>query len=418
MHTDSIDPFSVQCGEASLDEPVAKAAPAVRRVHSQMVEVAPPAIVSTNSDADEFAALECDVTHPGIPHRHAFKALGVFNLAQPQRDRALPKPQCSRYVIRVQRADRRHRRNTLASATERQCVIYNPAAGRGRAKKKIDETRRWAGPDAMLMPTEGPGHAIELARSAAEAGFDEVVAAGGDGTVHEVANGLLRADRSEVAFGVWPLGSSNDYAFALGLHEWLARRGAGIRLERFRADVGRVRIPGHERFFVNGAGFGFNGMVAHEARGIRRWRGTALYSLAFVRAMIWHYRTPIRKTLFDQTSVEGPTLSVSVGLGIREGGFPITPKASLEDGLFDTLHVSDMNRRQMIRYLPNFMCGRVPTHLPCLTQRLCRKVRSEGEEAICIHADGEIVCARSAGIREVEMELLPGRLRVLRAAVI
>ena len=304
----------------------------------------------------------------------------------------------------------------MTNATVRQCVIYNPAAGRGRAKQKIDETRRWAGPDAMLMPTEGPGHAIELARSAAEAGFDEVIAAGGDGTVHEVANGLLQSNRPEVAFGVWPLGSSNDYAFALGLHEWLTRRGAGFWLERFRADVGRVRIPGHERFFVNCAGFGFNGMVAHEARSIRRLRGTALYSWAFVRAMIWHYRTPIRTTTFDHTVVEGPTLSVSVDLGVREGGFPITPKASLEDGLFDTLHVSDMNRRQMIRYLPSFMRGRVPTHLTCLTQRLCRAVRSDGEEAICLHADGEIVCDRSAGIREVELELLPGRLLVNRAA--
>ena len=305
----------------------------------------------------------------------------------------------------------------MANATVRQCVIYNPAAGRGHAKQKIDDTRRWAGPDAVLMPTEGPGHAIELARSAVEAGFDEVIAAGGDGTVHEVANGLLQSERPEVAFGVWPLGSSNDYAFALGLHEWFARRGAGCQLARFRADAGRVRIPGHERFFVNGAGFGFNGMVAREARGIRRWRGTALYSLAFVRAMIWHYRTPIRTTVFDGTAVGGPTLSVSVGLGIREGGFPIAPMASLEDGLFDTLHVSDMRRRQMVRYLPNFMRGRVPTHLACLTQRLCRTVRSEGAEAICLHADGEIVCDLAAGVRGVEIELLPGRLTAVRAAV-
>ncbi len=412
---DPIDLLGVQGGEASLQELVPDAAPAVRREHPQMVKVTPSAIVPANGDADEFAAIDCDVADPGIANRHAAEAVGGFNFARPDRTRGLPKPQCGRYVIRVQRADRRHRSITLANATERQCVIYNPAAGRGRAKKKIDDTRRWAGPDAMLMPTEGPGHAIELGRSAADAGFDKVIAAGGDGTVHEVANGLLQSDCAAVTFGVWPLGSSNDYAFALGLHEWLARRGDGFRLERFRADVGRVRIPGHERFFVNGAGFGFNGMVAHEARGIRRLRGTALYSLAFVRSMIWHYRTPIRKTLFDEIAVEGPTLSVSVGLGICEGGFPIAPKASLDDGLFDTLHVSDMNRRQMIRYLPSFMRGRVPTHLPCLTERLCRTVRSEGDETICIHADGEIVCDRSAGVRDVEMELLPGRLSVHRA---
>ena len=412
---DPIDPFGVQGGEARLHERVSDAAPAVRREYPQMVEIAPTAIVPANGDADDFAAVQCDVTDPGIANNHARQAVVGFDLARPDRGCALPKPQRSRYVIRNQRANCRHRRSTLANATVRQCVIYNPAAGRGRAKEKIDVTRRWAGPDAMLMPTDGPGHAIELTRAAADAGFDEVIAAGGDGTVHEVANGLLQSNRPEVAFGVWPLGSSNDYAFALGLHEWLARRGGGFRLERSRADVGRVRIPGHERFFVNCAGFGFNGMVAHEARAIRRLRGTALYSWAFVRAMIWHYRTPIRKTTYDDAVVEGPTLSVSVGLGVREGGFPITPMASLEDGLFDTLHVSDMSRWQMIRYLPDFMRGRVPTHLPCLTQRLCRTVRSGGAEAICLHADGEVVCDRSAGIREVEIELLPRRLTVLRA---
>jgi len=300
--------------------------------------------------------------------------------------------------------------------TERQCVIYNPVAGRGRAKKKIDETRRWAGPDAELLATDGPGHAVELARAAADAGFAKIIAAGGDGTVHEVANGLLQANRPEVIFGIWPLGSSNDYAFALGLHDWLARRGDGAALRTVPVDVGRVRIPGHERYFVNCTGFGFNGMVAVEARGIRWLKGMPLYSLAFVRAMIWHYRTPVRRTTFDDAAVAGPTLSVSINLGLREGGFPITPRASLDDGLFDTLHVSDMKRRQMARYLPGFMRGRVPTHLPYLTQRRCSRVSSEGPESICIHADGEIVCVPSDGVRAVEVELLPERLLVARGA--
>ena len=298
--------------------------------------------------------------------------------------------------------------------SERQCIIYNPAAGRGRAKAKIDQTRRWAGPEAELLPTTGPGHAIELARVAAEAGFAKIIAAGGDGTVHEVANGLLESKRPDVLLGVWPLGSSNDYAFALGLDAWFHQRGVGYELQEFAADVGQVRIASHSRFFLNCAGFGFNGMVAQEARGIRWFKGTALYSLAFVRAMLWHYRTPVRKTFFDSTAVEGPTLSVSVNLGPREGGFPIAANASLEDGLFDTLHVSDMRRWQMARYLPGFMRGRVPTHLPYLTQRLCQMVTSTGDEPFCIHADGEIVCEATAGIHEIVVELIPKRLRVQR----
>ena len=298
---------------------------------------------------------------------------------------------------------------------ERQCVIYNPAAGRGRAKGKIDETRRWADAQTELMPTEGAGHAIELARAAARAGFTTVIAAGGDGTVHEVANGLLQSDRTDVVLGVWPLGSSNDYAFALGLSDWFRAKGAGFELESFPADVGRVRIRDHERYFVNCAGFGFNGMVAQEAHGIRWLKGTPLYSWAFVRALLRHYRTPVRTTTFDDATVAGPTLSVSINLGIREGGFPIAPNARLDDGFFDTLHVSDMKRWQMARYLPGFMRGRVPTHLPYLSQRLCRRIASDGSDPICLHADGEIVAAPADGVRAVEVELLPKRLRIRRA---
>src|SRR5215210_8026673 len=86
------------------------------------------------------------------------------------------------------------------------CVIYNPAAGRGKARSRLEAARRRFGPDVVYRPTDGPWHAAELARKAAAEGFARVVAAGGDGTVHEVANGLLAAGRDEVILSVWPLG--------------------------------------------------------------------------------------------------------------------------------------------------------------------------------------------------------------------
>src|SRR4051794_11870294 len=94
-----------------------------------------------------------------------------------------------------------------------ECVVFNPAAGRGRARRMVERLRRIRGPAIDLRPTRGPGHAAELAVRAVEAGHSTVIAAGGDGTVHEVANGLLRASksRSQTVFGVWPVGSANDY---------------------------------------------------------------------------------------------------------------------------------------------------------------------------------------------------------------
>src|SRR5439155_18187988 len=96
------------------------------------------------------------------------------------------------------------------------CIIFNPSAARGRARRKLEDLRRVLGPDVDFRPTQHPGHAEELALEAARTGFATVAAAGGDGTVHEVANGLLRADRQDITFAVIPLGSANDYVFSLG----------------------------------------------------------------------------------------------------------------------------------------------------------------------------------------------------------
>src|SRR5205085_2805387 len=97
------------------------------------------------------------------------------------------------------------------------CVIYNVRAGSGRAAEQLRRLRRVLGSRADFRATTGRGHAEELAFDAARAGFPVVAAAGGDGTVHEVANGLLRADRPDATLAVLPIGSANDYAHSLGL---------------------------------------------------------------------------------------------------------------------------------------------------------------------------------------------------------
>src|SRR5207248_2866580 len=104
---------------------------------------------------------------------------------------------------------------------------------------------------AEFWPTRHAGHARTLAAEAAEAGFAAVAAAGGDGTVHEVANGLLRAKR-EAVLAVVPVGSANDYAHALGLGaDWWLRPDPAVGVRR--VDVGVVRSAGgREQFFVNG----------------------------------------------------------------------------------------------------------------------------------------------------------------------
>src|SRR5436305_38117 len=96
-------------------------------------------------------------------------------------------------------------------------VIYNPSAGRGRAKSRLEGLMSRLAGRVVLASTDGPGHAETLAYQAALNGCAVVGAAGGDGTFHEVANGILRAANPACALACLPIGSANDYAFAVGL---------------------------------------------------------------------------------------------------------------------------------------------------------------------------------------------------------
>jgi diacylglycerol kinase family enzyme len=290
-------------------------------------------------------------------------------------------------------------------------VIYNPAAGRGKARRQLAVARRRFGAAVEYRPTDGPGHATELARKAATEGFARVVAAGGDGTVHEVANGLLLAGRGDVTLSVWPIGSMNDLAYSLGLLRWWAE-GASRPLGTLLADVGLIRAAGRERYFVNGCGIGFNGRVALESRSIRSLRGLPLYVLALLRSMVRHFATPHLVLRLDSVETNGPTLSLSLGLGQREGGFPVTPSARLDDGTFEVLHVGAVRRWELVRYLPALIAGRLPTDHPHLKRARCQRAAVRSPVPLVVHTDGESFALPADGITDLEVELLPGRLRV------
>ena len=301
------------------------------------------------------------------------------------------------------------------SVSARTLVIFNPAAGGGQVGQRIAALRREVGDTVTLQPTTGPEDATRLARIAADNGVAVVVAAGGDGTVHEVANGLLESDNREVILSVWPLGSANDYASALGLCGWWGERGR-FRLPRTvrEADVGRVmRGDGIGRWFVNCLGLGFNGAVTLEARRIRGLSGMALYGLATIQALRRHFVAPEMSVAFDSDpSPQERTLALTVNLGKREGGFPLTPAARLDDGLFDVLHAGPLTRLQLLGHMPGMATGRLPTHHPLLTMRQCRLVEVASATPVRVHADGEFVCQPADGVRELRMEVVPGRLRV------
>jgi YegS/Rv2252/BmrU family lipid kinase len=292
----------------------------------------------------------------------------------------------------------------------RACVIFNPSSGKGRAKRLLDAVRSLVNGKVDFLPIPAAGAGEHTARSALDAGYRTLIAAGGDGTVHDVANALLSAGLKDTMLGVWPLGSANDFAFSLKIDKpW-------ERLEQLATrpvDVGLIEtLCGRRRWFVNSLGVGFNGAVTLEARKIKWLRGMLLYGLGIIQAMRKHYRHPMLRVSADGNVRETASLSLTVNLGKREGGFPLTPNAEVDDGLFDLLHVGAISRWELTKHLPKMATGKIPDDHPLVWKSRAREVTIESPEPMRIHLDGEFFCHPEDGITKATVRLLPGALRV------
>ena len=286
-------------------------------------------------------------------------------------------------------------------------VIFNPAAGKNRGRRRLERIQTSWGAHVEFRPTEHAGHAVELAEQAARDGFPVVAAAGGDGTAHEVLNGLMRVRNPDVAFSIIPIGSANDYAYSLGLDGKNAPPARHV-------DVGVVRAPGGKQsYFGCCLGTGFNGRVTFESRQIRRLQGVFLYGLAAIRALMYHYEYPAMTFLIDdEPPWTTPTLSFSVLAGKREGGFVLAPQAEVDDGWLDLVHAGNLSRWEIAQFLPRLALFGPPQLYPKIRQSRCRRVMMLSETPLIAHTDGEFFCLPEDGVRELEIEIVPRALVV------
>ena len=294
-------------------------------------------------------------------------------------------------------------------------VILNPVAGRGYGTKVEPELRRLLQAEGLefnLVRTEKPGHAIELARQAARAGCEIIVAAGGDGTTHEVVNGLMAVAKDGVAgtLGVIPVGSGSDFAHTVGIPPDL--EGACRRLAHGQTrivDLCRVAVDDQPpRYFDNTVNVGFGGIVTYEALKVKWVRGMALY-LPVVLKTVFLSQAPRLTIEYDDQKLELPAMMVCIANGPREGGgFFSAPDALPDDGLFDLCIVQEIGRLAMLSLVPRFMDGSHVEHQAVTMARAKRVVISSPDDLIA-HADGEMLCTEA---HRLTFDILPQRLRV------
>lgn len=298
-------------------------------------------------------------------------------------------------------------------------VLLNPQADQGRGQRYAPKIAALAQPygGCEVMLTQSASHAREQALRAAQEGYDIVVAAGGDGTVHEVVNGLYQARTQgiDVALGVIPVGSGNDFAFANGLLVDMETAVSRIFTGQPRLiDLGHIEDDkGRQKVFDNNFGLGFDAVVVIETQKVTRVRGFLMYLLAVFRTMAFYYDVPRVEITFDDEKVSQNILFLAMGIGPRGGGgFLLVPDAKNDDNLVDSCTVNPIDRLTMLYMLTKTFSGSHVTSRH-VTMRKNRQIAIRSSMPMPIHIDGEMFCYPVDGVYVVTVTSLPAALKVI-----
>ena len=285
---------------------------------------------------------------------------------------------------------------------KRYIVILNPTAGKGHAERRIPEIESFFKEHKLefeIIQTERPGHAIKLAETHALKEDTLIIAAGGDGTINEIINGLMHASNkmeTKPGFGVLAIGRGNDFAFSadipVGLGEDLLRIKDGKPIPM---DVGEVRGGDYPegRYFGNGLGIGFDTLVGLEAAKMNHVHGAAGYALGAIKTLIKYPAAPELKISFDDEIIEVSPALVSVMNGRRLGGsFFMAPKGKMDDGLFDLCMTRQGKRGELLSAMIAYTKGEQAEREDTITGRTKSLNVRALSGTMAVHADGETIC--------------------------
>jgi YegS/Rv2252/BmrU family lipid kinase len=305
------------------------------------------------------------------------------------------------------------------AAVDKPVVIVNPRSGAGLSEK------RWAGVIGPLTDglgafdtrfTETQGHARAIAHEEASAGRKLVVAMGGDGTISEVADGIVAAG-GDAELGIIPRGTGGDFRRTLGIENQLFAAAEHVRKAKARKiDVGRISFVAHDgtessRHFVNIASFGFSSTVAKRANdGSKRLGGRLSFLSAVVRSLATYDNAEVMVAVDGGEARRMTLLLAAVGNGrFFGGGMKVCPEAILDDGHFDLVTVGDLGRLELLGKIHRIYSG---DHLSMneVQSVRCRRLRASPADAleeILVDIDGE-----TPGRLPASVEILEGALRL------
>ena len=282
-------------------------------------------------------------------------------------------------------------------------IIINPKSGKNyfRAQRKyLFELLRHRHQPFTYRVTQYPDHAIECARELVEKGYDQILVLGGDGTLSEVINGIMRADltaeqRQKVRFGLMPRGTGNDWGRFWGLtkkHKESLRRffeGEGHPIDIGCVTYWRNNIE-HHRYFINSVGFGVDPLCCKKAEALKYYIGShhVNYLFGLIAAIIQHKSQHMILTVDGKPTVNDALFTMNIGNGpFSGGGIRQNPDADPSDGIFNSMFIKRPTFGQILKAIPKLYNGRL-TELPFVYPIKGKEIEIDYRHHILIEADG------------------------------
>ena len=293
--------------------------------------------------------------------------------------------------------------------------------GTGKRTKKFTArvhamAERLGATSCKVYQTSRAGHAIELARASVEDGDTHIVAVGGDGTVHEVLNGMMSATHRPLPYlGVLSYGTANDFVRTAGLTNGLPQLERLIESDSYqRIDAGLINFHDAEgnpesRYFLNIADLGLGAAVLKKVKSLPEAVPASLSFYSSIMATLMHYRnTPVSfKTREKHWTGKAKMLAVANGRCFGNGTW-IAPEAQLDDGNLQVVCIGDVSLRDYLKHLPSLSKGKVIDD-PRIVYDKSDYVEVDAMEGkLALEADGEFL-----GYAPARFEVVPGAVRLL-----
>ncbi|MDB4181207.1 diacylglycerol kinase family lipid kinase [Polaribacter sp.] len=288
-------------------------------------------------------------------------------------------------------------------------IIANPIAGNQKFSKQWKEIQQLLNSkniDYSFVFTQFSKHEIELVQNAIQQGFRNIISVGGDGTLHNIVNGVMMqryVKSSDITIAVLPIGTGNDWIKTYNIPNNI-KKAIDIISERktILQDIGQIEIAtGKISYFNNVAGLGYDGYIAKKLQELKRL-GPISYLIAGIYGFLF-YKKSIFKIAMNQTIIETTCLMTMVSIcKFSGGGMQFSKKGDPIDGLFDITIVKNITLLDLILNIKKLYNGKIVAHPKIATYKTNKIIVDPQNSKPFIQADGELIGTGTATFSLIE----------------